>query len=375
MDFLNLAHSNAPYSEKLKEAAARIIDSGRFLNGPETEALEAEIAAVTGAEYCIAVSNGLDAIRLIFRAYMEQGRLTPGDEVIFPANTFIASVLPITELGLNAVAAPVDPLTHNLDWSRLQDFIGEKTKAILLVHLYGSPCWDASICRMLHDQGLLIIEDNAQALGAMAAEEGFGGSRYCGALGDAAAVSFYPTKNLGALGDAGMVLTSDKRLANDVRTLAQYGSDRRYHNIYQGYNNRMDELQAAFLRVKLPYLDDENDRRRQAAQVYCEEISHPEVKTPAILPGTRQVWHQYVVTSARRDQLKDWLAQNGIPTDIHYPIPPHAQPCYEGTFSHPSLNESRRLADSILSLPIANISPEKAKEISRIINLFPIQDS
>ncbi len=375
MDFLNLAQSNAPYSDALKEAAARVIDSGRYLNGAETEALEGEIADYVGAKYAIAVSNGLDAIRLIFRAYMEEGRLHPGDEVIFPANTFIASVLPITELGLTAVATPADPATHNLDWNRLPQFITDKTKAVLIVHLYGSPCWDASICRELHDRGILIIEDNAQALGAMAAEKGLAGSRYCGALADAAAVSFYPTKNLGALGDAGMVLTSDRKLAEDVRTLAQYGSDRRYHNIYRGYNNRMDEFQAACLRIKLPFLDEENDRRRQAADVYFREISHPEVKTPQMLPDARQVWHQFVVTSPRRDDLKEWLLQNGIPTDIHYPIPPQDQPCYEGYFPSSSSAESRQLADSILSLPIANVSPEQAKEISRIINLFPIHNS
>lgn len=369
--FLDLAESNSPYADRLKEAAARVIDSGRFLNGPENEQLEREAAQYVGVSHAVAVSNGLDAIRLIFRAYMELGRLHPGDEVIVPANTFIASVLPLTELGLKAVAAPADPTTHNLDLQRVEDFVTPATRAVLIVHLYGSPCWDAGICGRLRRRGLLIVEDNAQALGAAAAEEGFNGSRRCGALGDAAAVSFYPTKNLGALGDAGMALTSDDALASTVRTLAQYGSDRRYHNVMRGYNNRMDELQAAFLRVKLPFLDEENDRRRAAARAYCETICHPDVAAPSISGNARQVWHQFVVTSPRRDELKEYLEKEGVPTDIHYPVPPHAQPCYDGYFEGPTLVEAERLASRILSLPIANLTPDDARKIAAIINAFP----
>lgn len=373
-DFLNLSTSNHPYTKELKEAACRVIDSGRYLNGTEVESLEKEIASYVneGASSvkAVAVSTGLDAIRLIFRAYMEEGRLKAGDEVIFPANTFIASVLPLTELGLKAVPAPADPLTHNLDFQRLDEFITPATKAVLLVHLYGSPCWDPEACGKLNEKGILVVEDCAQALGARSEFPGFNGSTYCGALGNAAAISFYPTKNLGALGDAGMVLTSDPLLAKDVRILAQYGSDRRYHNIYRGYNNRMDELQAAFLRVKLPYLDDENNRRREVAAAYSESITHPDVTPPLINENERQVWHQFVIRCKDRDGLKGYLAEKGIATDIHYPVPPHAQLCYEGEFSGATLHEARELADSVLSLPIANITPDDARHIAGIINSY-----
>lgn len=370
-EFLNLAESNRPYAAALKEAACRVIDSGRFLNGDEVSSLEHEIAEYVGAGHAIAVSTGLDAIRLIFRAYMEEGRLKPGDEVIFPANTFIASVLPLTELGLKAVAAPVDPATHNLDFKRLEKFITPATKAVLLVHLYGSPCWDREICRRLSKRGILLIEDCAQALGAEAEYDGLCGSPFCGALADAAAVSFYPTKNLGALGDAGMVITSDPLLAKDVRTLAQYGSEQRYHNIYRGYNNRMDEIQAAFLRIKLQYLHEENEHRRATAAAYCHAINHPDVIPPVIDNNAVQVWHQFVIRSPRRDELRDWLKSKGISTDIHYPIPPHAQKCYEGYFTGDTLHEAETLAESVLSLPIANITPADACEIASVINSFP----
>lgn len=378
-EFLNLATTNAPYADQLVEAAERVIRSGRFLNGVEVHSLEQEICKFTGAEHAVAVSTGLDAIRLIFRAYIELERLHEGDEVIFPANTFIASVLPVTELGLRGVPAPVDPATGNLDFKRLEQFVTPATRAVLTVHLYGSPSWDKKVFDRLHSQGILIIEDNAQALGAKASEEGFHGSRRCGALGDAAAVSFYPTKNLGALGDAGMVLTSDSDLAKTVRILAQYGSDRRYYNIMRGYNNRMDELQAAMLRTKLPYLDEENARRRKAAAVYCREIKHPDISLPDILPDAEQVWHQFVIRTPRRDELQVFLADNGVATDIHYPVPPHAQECYRDEFSDEDhdgnhrghLKEAEDLASSILSLPIANISEEDARIISDIINSFP----
>lgn len=370
-EFLNLGTTNKPYADLLVQAAERVIRSGRFLNGEETRNLEEEISDFTGAKYAIAVSTGLDAIRLIFRGYMELEKLQTGDEVIFPANTFIASVLPITELGLKGIPAPVDPATGNLDFKQLEHFITPATRAVLTVHLYGSPAWDKDVFDRLHSRGILIIEDNAQALGAVASTAGFHGSKHCGALGDAAAVSFYPTKNLGALGDAGMVLTSDPDLAKTVRTLAQYGSDRRYHNILRGYNNRMDELQAAMLRVKLPYLDAENAKRRDAAACYCREINHPDISLPAILPESEQVWHQFVIRTPRRDELQKYLAANGVVTDIHYPIPPHAQKCYEGEFTGEYLQEAEVLATTILSLPIANISTEDAREISNIINSFP----
>ena len=368
--FLNLGQSNARYADRLKEAAARVIDSGRFLAGPETAALESELAAYVGARHCIAVSNGLDAIRLIFRAYIELGRLQPGDEVLIPDNTFIASVLPVEELGLRPVMMPLSADDMNLDLSRVEEFITPRTRALLLVHLYGTTCWDDAICRSLHERGLLIIEDNAQAVGAMAQCEGFHGSRFAGALGDAAAVSFYPTKNLGALGDGGAVLTSDEELARTVRVLANYGSDRRYHNIMRGYNNRLDEIQAAFLRIKLEDLDEETERRREVAGIYNDTIINPIVCLPKIFPDRRQVWHQYVIRTPHRDRLKDYLESNGIQTDIHYAVPPHMQPCFDGSLDDPRLKEAEELADSILSLPIANLTPADARHIASVINLY-----
>lgn len=368
--FLNLAHSNARYAEALKAAAARVIDSGRFLHGPETVAFESELAEYLGAGYCIGVSNGLDAIRLIFRAYIELGRLSPGDEVIIPANTFIASVLPVAELGLIPVMMPVNEEDMNLDLKNIDEFITPRTKAVLLVHLYGTSCWDQEICSRLHEKGLLLIEDNAQAVGALAQSQGLHGSRFTGALGDAAAISFYPTKNIGALGDGGAVVTSDPKLAETVRILANYGSDRRYHNIYRGYNNRLDEIQAAFLRVKLKDLDNETARRQAVAQTYNDSIDNPCVSTPHIFPDRRQVWHQYVVRSTHRDQLKKFLECHGIMTDIHYAVPPHRQPCFGDSLTDPRLESAEELADSILSLPIANIGPSDAKEIASVINQF-----
>lgn len=368
--FLNLAHSNARYAEALKAAAARVIDSGRFLHGPETVAFESELAEYLGAGYCIGVSNGLDAIRLIFRAYIELGRLSPGDEVIIPANTFIASVLPVAELGLIPVMMPVNEEDMNLDLKNIDEFITPRTKAVLLVHLYGTSCWDQEICSRLHEKGLLLIEDNAQAVGALAQSQGLHGSRFTGALGDAAAISFYPTKNIGALGDGGAVVTSDPKLAETVRILANYGSDRRYHNIYRGYNNRLDEIQAAFLRIKLKDLDNETARRQEVARTYNDTIINPFVSTPNIFPDRRQVWHQYVIRSAHRDKLKEFLECHGILTDIHYAVPPHRQPCFGDSLTDPRLESAEELADSILSLPIANIGPSDAKEIASVINQF-----
>lgn len=368
--FLNLGRINAPYADRLKEAASRVIDSGRYLCGPETHAFEHELSEYLAAPYCIGVSNGLDAIRLILRGYMELGRLKPGDEVIVPANTYIASILPVSELGLIPVAAPVSEDDLNLDLKRLDEVISDRTRAVMLVHLYGNPCWDAEICAGLHRRGLLIIEDNAQAIGAIAPGEGLYGSSMTGALADAGAISFYPTKNLGALGDAGAVVTHDPELAAAVRALANYGSDRRYHNIYRGYNNRLDELQAAFLRIKLDDLENEISRRRDTAEAYGAAISTPWVTSPVIFPDRRQVWHQYVVRSPRRDALKDYLDCHGIATDIHYAVPPHLQPCYQGHLAGVGLDETARMADTLLSLPIAGLSPDDARRIAAVINIF-----
>lgn len=374
--FLRLTDTTAPLAEELKEAAARVIDSGWYLNGPETKAFERELAdSVDAALPAVACSNGLDALRLIFRALIETGRIRPGDGVLVPANTYIASILPLTEFGLQPIL--VEPSTDDFcmdsaEAARRLDEAREAgigVRAMLVVHLYGNPCWNEQIRQFAENHNLVVIEDNAQAIGAEAACEGFNDTRKCGNIGHAAAFSFYPTKNIGALGDAGAVVTPDDELAKTIRALTNYGSDRRYHNIYQGYNCRMDEIQAAFLRVKLRHLGEECERRRTVAAVYDSEITNPQIGKPRIFAGRYQVWHQYPVLANDRDRFRKHLEDNNIGTDIHYAVPPHRQPCYEGilTGHYP---ETERIARHIVSLPIANISEAEAREIARIINNF-----
>lgn len=368
--FIDLAEASSPeLTDRMVEAAGRVIRSGYFLHGPNTERFEKEIARVCDVRHCVAVSNGLDAIRLIFRAYMELGRLNPGDEVILPGNTFIASILPLHELGLIPVIIDPSESDFNLDLAEVERHVTDRTRAVMMVHLYGTPSWDSAAARRLHERGILLIEDNAQAIGAIAAEDGLNCSRHTGALGDAAAISFYPTKNLGALGDAGAVMTNDDELAKTVRVLANYGTDRRYHNLLRGYNCRIDEIQAAMMLEKIPELDEVARRRNATAQAYSETIDSQYVTAPAIFDDRLQVWHQYVVRSPYRDQLKEYLLSQGVETDIHYLVPIHRQPCYEGTFANP-LPVTEKLAEEVLSLPIVNTTPEEAREIAEIINRF-----
>lgn len=361
--FVDLAAACAPYGEELLEACRSVICSGRFLHGPNTEAFAAELAAYIGAKYVVPVSNGLDALRLILRGYKELGRLSHGQEVIVAANTYIASVLAITDAGLEPVLIEPSPLTYNIDPQLIENAITERTGAIMPVHLYGYPCDYEAINALAKRHNLLVIEDNAQAIGASI------NGRMTGSMGDAAAFSFYPTKNIGALGDAGAVATNDAELAEAVKALANYGSDRRYHNIYQGFNCRMDEIQAAMLRVKLRHIEQETARRQQIASVYLSAINNPKIILPSVEDGYKHVWHQFVIRTGERDELRNYLAAHGVPTDIHYAVPPHLQPCYEGKFpgKYP-LTES--LANTVISLPIATITPERAKEISLIINDF-----
>lgn len=372
MEFQNLSKSNAPYMDALVEAAARVVRSGRYINGPEVGAFEKALCRLTGAPCCVACSTGLDALRLILLAYMEMGRLREGDEVIVPANTFIATFLAVTQCGLTAVAADVDESTFCLDMHRLP--LSGRTRAIIPVHLYGNPCWDADLFRSLHEKGILIIEDAAQAIGARAAQEGLHGLRAAGTLGDAAAISFYPAKNVGALGDAGAVLTADVRLADTVRRLANYGAEEKYRHVSRGLNCRMDEIQAAMLSVKLPHVDEITERRSATARLYDRLITNPEVKKPRIFTdGSRQVWHQYVIRHPRRDELRKYLADNDVGTEIHYPVACHLQPCYSGSrqlLTPSSLPVAERLAGEILSLPIADATPEEVEAVSNLINAF-----
>ncbi len=356
-------------ADALEAAAVGVIRSGWYLHGPNTRELEESVARACETDHCVAVSNGLDAIRLSLRALIELGRLRPGDEVIVPANTYIASILPLTEFGLKPILVEPSPETLNLDLSRVKDAITERTRALMVVHLYGSPCWDTNLMRELADRGIIIIEDNAQAIGARSATPGLRDTYATGGLGHIGALSFYPTKNVGALGDAGAVVTSDPEIANTVRALANYGSDRRYHNVMTGYNCRMDEIQAAMLRVIMERLDTIGAARDAAARAYDATLSNPLVTPPAILPGTTQVWHQYVVRvpAAQRDRFRNYLTEQGVGTDIHYAVPPHLQPCYYPTLGI-SYPVTELIASEVVSLPIATITPEQATEIASIIN-------
>lgn len=362
--FLDLETVNKPFEKEIGEAVRRVIASGRYIGGPEVAEFERRLAESCGAPYCVGTGNGLDALRLIIRAYIELGEMAPGDEIIVPSNTYIATVLAITDNGLIPVFAEPDPRTMNLDTSRLSEYLSPRTRAIMTVHLYGRTCFDSAMLDFARSNSLKIIEDNAQAIGATTAD----GSRITGSLGDAAAFSFYPTKNIGALGDAGAVTTSDPRLADAVRAIANYGSDRQYHNIYRGLNSRLDPIQAAILSVKLPYLDRENGLRRDIAAVYEQEIKNPCVIKP--LFDNSSVWHQYVVQVEDRENFRRYLADNGVETAVHYPLAPFDQPCYASVYK-PDCPIARKLAESVVSLPVSRCtSVDDACHIADIINTY-----
>lgn len=369
--FLQLSKVNSRYADELKTAANRVIESGWYLNGNENKAFEQELALKCNSKYAVATSNGLDALRLIFRAYMELGKLSPGDEVIVQANTYIASILSISDNGLTPILVEPCETTFNLDSSLIEDSITSRTKAILVVHLYGTPCWDEKIKDIAQRYNLLVIEDNAQSIGASSDTTGINGHYTTGSLGDAAAFSFYPTKNIGALGDSGAITSSDEELIKTVRALANYGSDRRYHNIYKGLNCRMDEIQAAFLRVKLQHLDSESKHRNEIAKTYDACITNPLITKPLIFDSMTQVWHQYVIRCTHRSALCKYLEENGVGTDIHYATPPHLQPCYKDFFKG-NYPITEQLANEVISLPIASIDNDAAKEIAQIINSFKV---
>lgn len=375
-EFLDLATVDAPYISDIEEAVSRVIRSGRYIGGAECDALEARLASLTGSTFAIGVSNGLDALRLILHAYVRLGVMAPGDEIIVPANTYIASVLAISDAGLTPVLVNPDPLTSNLDTAAVLRAIGPRTRGVMPVHLYGRVCWDENLLAMARDMNLKIIEDNAQAIGARSPIAGIDGkSHTTGALGHAAAFSFYPTKNIGAIGDAGAVTTSDPDLAAAVRALANYGSDRRYHNIYRGFNCRLDPIQAAIIGVKLNHLEAESRRRREVADVYLSEITNPAI----ILPprgGDSCVWHQFVVHVADRPRFTAHLDAHSVGWDIHYATPPHRQPCYNTASSAnlripEPLTITNQLADTCVSLPVSRCTtPDDARHIADIINAF-----
>ncbi len=368
--FLPLRDINRPYNAEIAAALNDILESGWYLHGKYTESLEQSLASLCSTQHAVACSNGLDALRLIIRAYKELGVMADGDEVVVQANTYIASVLAISDNNLRPVLVDTDPATLNMDFSLLEQRISPRTRAVMVVHLYGAPCWSERLVDIARRHNLKIIEDNAQAIGATSAAAGLWGTHMTGGLGDAAAFSFYPTKNIGALGDAGAVTTNDSALADAVKALANYGSDRRYHNIFRGLNCRMDEMQAAALCVKLRHLDEVTARRRANARAYDRAIDNPLVAKPQMLEGN--VWHQYevLVSGGRRDDFRNYLADNGVQTDVHYAVPPHCQPCYPHLADIP-LPATERLAGEYVSLPIAeHLCEDDILGISNIINNY-----
>ncbi|MET0617250.1 MAG: DegT/DnrJ/EryC1/StrS family aminotransferase [Luteibacter sp.] len=345
LPFLDLRRLNARHADELKEAAARVIDSGRYLLGEELRAFEEEFARWCGVPHALGVGNGLDALSLILRAYADAGRLAPGDEVILPGNTFIASFLAVSINGLVPVPVEVDAASFNLDPVAVEAAIGPRTRAIMAVHLYGQLADMAALSALAARHGLLLIEDAAQAHGAM--RDG----RRAGSFGDAAAFSFFPGKNLGALGDGGAVVTADAALAGRIEALRNYGSLVKYQHLCQGVNSRLDDMQAAFLRVKLAHVDDDVTRRRAIAKRYREAIRHPDIRLPAVADEAAHAWHLFVLRCARRDALQRHLAGRGIQTLVHYPVPAHRQPAYPALAGiHLPLTE--RLHDEVLSLPL-----------------------
>lgn len=373
--FLDLGEINRGYYSGLCEAAERVIASGRYIGGEEVERLECEMAEMCRAPYAVGVSNGLDALRLIMTAWIETGLLSRGDGVIVAANTYIASILAIIHSGLRPVLVDPDEKTFNLSAEGVEKacMTDEGVKAVMPVHLYGRVAWDKDLREIVTKKELLVIEDAAQAIGAIAPGPGLFVSRHAGALGHAGAFSFYPTKNIGAFGDGGIVVTHSKRIADTVRALANYGKTSQYRNEYAGFNCRLDPLQAAMLRVKLGDTRNVNARRFERAVAYNNVISHRFVIKPEITPQiTDQVWHQYVVRipEGRRDRMQLYLADNGVETALHYPVPPHCQPCLR-SLPHSPLPITEKLASEILSLPISDCTPvADAAAIGRIINSF-----
>jgi dTDP-4-amino-4,6-dideoxygalactose transaminase len=370
--FLDLQKINAQYADELKQAACEVIDSGWYLQGEMLKRFETNLAAYLGVKHAIGVANGLDALRLILKAYIEMGIMKEGDEVIVPANTYIATILAITDNRLKPVLVEPDINTYNLDISLIKQHITPRTRAIMVVHLYGQVCWSEKLEEIVKKHNLKLIEDNAQAIGAI-----WNGKR-SGSLGDAAGNSFYPGKNLGALGDAGAVTTNNDQLSEIVRALGNYGSKQKYINNYQGLNSRLDEIQAAFLDVKLKHNDAENQRRRKIAQYYCDNIKNPAI----ILPNNNNfslstfhfplshVWHLFIIRTTNREKLQTYLTENGIQTLIHYPIPPHKQQAYK-EWNKLSLPITEKIHDEVLSLPISPVmTTDEVKKVTQIINAY-----
>lgn len=363
--FLNLKSINANYRAELIEACTRVIDSGWYLLGNELEQFEAEFASYCGTKHALGVANGLDALILVLRAWKEQGKLKDGDEVIVPANTYIASILAISANNLTPVLVEPDEQSYNLCPAKARAAVTRKTKAILAVHLYGQLADMPAMMSLAKEHGLLVLEDSAQAHGAEL------GGKKAGNWGHASGFSFYPGKNLGALGDAGAITTNDDELASIIKALRNYGSHEKYKNIYKGFNSRLDEIQAAMLRVKLKYIEKETNRRQEIAATYRAGVHNPIVLLPEIEKGTKShVFHLYVVRSSKRDALQKHLSDNNIQTLIHYPTPPHHQQAYREWRSL-KYSLSEELHKEVLSLPIgATMADHEVSQIVAVVNAF-----
>lgn len=363
--FLSLKNVTALHGAEINEAISRVVNSGWYLQGDEVKRFEENYAKFIGTKYCIGCANGLDALIWIFRAYIEMGVMQPGDEVIVPANTYIATILAITENGLRPILVEPKLNTLEIDDDLIETVITPKTKAIAIVHLYGRNAYTEKIGALCKKYNLKLVEDNAQAHGCKHTD-----GRVTGSIGDAAGHSFYPGKNLGALGDGGAVTTNDSDLAATVRTLANYGSQKKYVFKYKGRNSRLDEIQAAVLDVKLKYLIEDNAHRQEIANYYYDTINNPLIKMPVRLNDENNVYHIFPILCEYRNELQQYLSDNGIQTLIHYPIPPHKQECYMEWHSV-NLPITEQIHDKELSLPISPvISKDDAKTTVELLNSF-----
>ena len=358
--FLDLEKVNNRFRREIDERIKGILDKGWYLQGEENDRFSKNFADFCGAKYAVGVANGLDALRLIIKA----SGFGPGDEIIVPANTYIATILAISDNGCTPVLVEPDIRTYNINPDLIEAAITPKTKAIMLVHLYGQAVQMQKIWDLAKKYNLKVFEDAAQAHGAE-----YQGQRV-GNLGDAAAFSFYPGKNLGCMGDGGAVVTNDEELYNKVKALANYGSDRKYHHIYKGLNSRLDEIQAAVLDVKLPYLLQDNQRRREIAKYYRENIKNPLIVLPQTYDEKAHVWHVFAVRTAERDRFQKYLSDNGVQTIIHYPTPPHKQPAY-AEWNHLSFPVTEQIHREIISLPMSPVmTDDEVKKVVEVVNVY-----
>ncbi|MFT0695707.1 DegT/DnrJ/EryC1/StrS family aminotransferase [Acinetobacter bereziniae] len=370
ISFLDLKAINNQYHKELIDACTRVIDSGWYIGGNELEKFEQNFTEYCGTKFAIGVANGLDALILTLRAWKELGKLNDGDEVIVPSNTYIASILAITANSLTPILVEPDLATYNIDPNKIEEAITPKTKVILPVHLYGQLAAMPQIMKIAKEYNLLVLEDSAQSHGAET------DGKRAGNWGDAAGFSFYPGKNLGALGDAGAITTNDEELAQMLRALRNYGSHEKYKNLIPGVNSRLDEIQAAMLDVKLKFLDKETQHRRKIANLYLTEIRNPLIKLPLSDINAEKfqqhVWHLFVIRTEHRDTLQKYLAENGVQTLIHYPIPPHKQQAYK-EWNHLSYPISEQIHAEVLSLPIGpTLSLDDTKKVVQLCNTFTI---